>query len=256
MSKESKSTNTHKSDPSKVPTIDRKGSQSAEEAKKVEEALMAKVRNGDKITVDDINSLTTITSDFLTPAGQNLYDIEFTHFKVRDVVTDTVIFEVKKPGDNVEYDDEDESGNEDESEKEDDNEINLSELEQFLTSPKSRFVRYQFSRKFLKLKDIGAYIEFKVGDEPIKNFEMIEKHYFKGKLLKSFQFAFGFCMRNSTNTIEHIYQVPKLTDKEIDEIVKAPYETRSDSFYFVDKVLVMHNKAEYAYEDVPLQQMH
>lgn len=26
-----------------------------------------------------------------------------------------------------------------------------------------------------------------------------------------------------------------------------PYDTKSDSFYFVDGKLVMHNKAEYAY---------
>ena len=30
-------------------------------------------------------------------------------------------------------------------------------------------------------------------------------------------------------------------------MVAHPYETRSDSFYFVDDRLVMHNKADYAY---------
>lgn len=30
-------------------------------------------------------------------------------------------------------------------------------------------------------------------------------------------------------------------------MVENPYETRSDSFYFVDGKLVMHNKAEYSY---------
>lgn len=30
-------------------------------------------------------------------------------------------------------------------------------------------------------------------------------------------------------------------------MVECPYETRSDSFYFVDNRLVMHNKADYAY---------
>ena len=29
--------------------------------------------------------------------------------------------------------------------------------------------------------------------------------------------------------------------------MEAPFETKSDSFYFVDGKLVMHNKAEYAY---------
>ena len=31
------------------------------------------------------------------------------------------------------------------------------------------------------------------------------------------------------------------------EMVAAPYETKSDSFYFVGGKMVMHNKAEYAY---------
>lgn len=30
-------------------------------------------------------------------------------------------------------------------------------------------------------------------------------------------------------------------------MIKSPFETRSDSFYFVDDVLIMHNKADYAY---------
>lgn len=31
-------------------------------------------------------------------------------------------------------------------------------------------------------------------------------------------------------------------------MIANPFETRSDSFYFVDKNLVMHNKADYAYD--------
>lgn len=31
------------------------------------------------------------------------------------------------------------------------------------------------------------------------------------------------------------------------EMVLHPYETQSDSFYFVDEKLVMHNKADYSY---------
>lgn len=33
-------------------------------------------------------------------------------------------------------------------------------------------------------------------------------------------------------------------------MIEHPYETKSDSFYFVDDVLVMHNKADYAYNGV------
>lgn len=31
------------------------------------------------------------------------------------------------------------------------------------------------------------------------------------------------------------------------EMIEHPFETKSDSFYFVDNKLVMHNKADYAY---------
>lgn len=33
----------------------------------------------------------------------------------------------------------------------------------------------------------------------------------------------------------------------VSEMIANPFETRSDSFYFVDDQLVMHNKADYAY---------
>ena len=30
-------------------------------------------------------------------------------------------------------------------------------------------------------------------------------------------------------------------------MIENPYMTKSDTFYFVDNVLIMHNKADYAY---------
>lgn len=54
-------------------------------------------------------------------------------------------------------------------------------------------------------------VEFSVGDKPIHNFRMIEKHFFKDKLLKTFDFDFGFCIPNSLNTCEHIYEFPALS---------------------------------------------
>jgi hypothetical protein len=34
----------------------------------------------------------------------------------------------------------------------------------------------------------------------------------------------------------------------VKEMISQPFETRSDSFYFVDDRLIMHNKADYAYD--------
>jgi len=43
---------------------------------------------------------------------------------------------------------------------------------------------------------------------------MIERHYFKERLLKSFDFNFGFVIPQSRNTVEHIYEFPALTNEE------------------------------------------
>ncbi len=33
----------------------------------------------------------------------------------------------------------------------------------------------------------------------------------------------------------------------VDEMISCPYDTKSDSFYFVEDKLIMHNKADFAY---------
>uniref|UniRef100_A0A5F8GQG1 Protein unc-119 homolog A n=1 Tax=Monodelphis domestica TaxID=13616 RepID=A0A5F8GQG1_MONDO len=114
-----------------------------------------------------------------------------------------------------------------------------------------RFVRYQFTPAFLRLRQVGATVEFTVGDKPINSFRMIERHYFRNRLLKSFDFEFGFCIPRSKNTCEHIYEFPPLSEELISEMIRHPYETQSDSFYFVDNKLVMHNKADYSYSGGP-----
>ena len=50
---------------------------------------------------------------------------------------------------------------------------------------------------------------------------------------------------------EHIYEFPELNTEEVRQMVANPFETKSDSFYFVDDVLIMHNKADYSYNGDP-----
>ena len=59
-----------------------------------------------------------------------------------------------------------------------------------------------------------ARMEFVVGAKEVKNFKMIERHYFRNKLLKDFEFDFPFCMPSTTNTCEHIYDLPELSVEE------------------------------------------
>ena len=41
---------------------------------------------------------------------------------------------------------------------------------------------------------------------------MIERHYFRDELVKSFDFKFGFCIPGSVNTWEATYSMPALND--------------------------------------------
>jgi hypothetical protein len=54
-------------------------------------------------------------------------------------------------------------------------------------------------------------------------------------------------MPGSTNDWESIYEIPSISPEMKQEMIANPYATKSDSFYFVDGVLIMHNKAEYSY---------
>ncbi|KAK1117721.1 hypothetical protein K0M31_015664 [Melipona bicolor] len=188
---------------------------------------------GTNITPEMVLRLPTITDKYLCSPEANIYDIDFTRFQIRDLETGAILFEITKPpaiecdsNQDVEPENE-ESGCED--------------------ANTGRFVRYQFTPQFLKLKTVGATIEFLVGSKPVNNFRMIERHFFRDRLLKTFDFQFGFCIPNSKNTCEHIYEFPTLPADLVSEMIANPFETRSDSFYFVDNQLVMHNKADYAY---------
>ena len=71
-----------------------------------------------------------------------------------------------------------------------------------------KILKYHFGPDFLLLKNIGTQVTFSVGGKEVRNFRMIERHYFKDNLLKSFDFKFPFCIPNTTNTWEHIYTLP------------------------------------------------
>lgn len=187
----------------------------------------------DAITPDDVLRLHKITEHYLCSPDANVHDIDFTRFKIRDMESGMVLFEIAKPPPPSTPDSE---------------EKGEPELEAECPDPNAgRFVRYQFTPQFLKLKTVGATVEFTVGSKPVSKFRMIERHFFRDKLLKTFDFEFGFCIPNSKNTCEHIYEFPSLSQDLCDEMIANPFETRSDSFYFVDDKLIMHNKADYAY---------
>ncbi|KAL5242277.1 hypothetical protein ACI65C_009687 [Semiaphis heraclei] len=194
----------------------------------LEQTAEQTVGNKSIISPEDVLTLSKITDGYLCAPDANIYNIDFIRFKIRDLDTGMVLFEIAKPSVIL-----------------DENQTEGKVEETDLNS--GRFVRYQFTPKFLKLKLVGATVEFTVGNKPVNKFRMIERHYFRNKLLKTFDFEFGFCIPHSKNTCEHIYKFPNLDPELIKEMIQNPFETKSDSFYFVEDRLIMHNKAEYAY---------
>ena len=121
--------------------------------------------------------------------------------------------------------------------------IDLSQLDESTY----RTIKYDFSEDFLRLPTVATSLVFSCGPRELEDFRMIERHYFRGQLVKSYDFAFGFVIPNSTNTWDAVYSLPPMDEALVEEMISAPYETVSDSFYFVGDELVMHNKAQYRY---------
>ena len=180
---------------------------------------------------DEVLTYTAPTEHYCCPLVANTYGIEFEFFRVRDHDTGQVLFEVAK-------------------------DPNSPPIDWASIPPEMedqvRCISYDFGSDFLALPAIATELQFSVGPTPLHSFRMIERHYFRDFLIKSFDFTFGFCIPNSTNTWEAIYDVPELPQELVEDMIANPWETQSDSFYFVVdehgyETMVMHNKAKYAY---------
>lgn len=103
---------------------------------------------------------------------------------------------------------------------------------------------------FLELKTLSLSLEFyNMSDDPIKDLELIERHYYKDRLLSGFEFKFPYCIPNSKNDFEFVYDLPRLNEQEKQELIDNPWETKSDSLFFANGQLIIHNKAAYNYSD-------
>lgn len=101
---------------------------------------LGQIERPNAITPDDVLRLNKITDNYLCTPDANVYDIDFTRFKIRDLESGAILFEISKPA----------AENFDQSLEE-----NIENTEPI--DPNSgRFVRYQFTPQFLKLKTVGA----------------------------------------------------------------------------------------------------
>jgi len=178
------------------------------------------------VTPEEINRLTKPTEGFLCPLSANVYGLDFLNFTISDYESKKVIFEIGR----------DNPAPQDVS-------VDFGGVGEDMY----RKIKYTFSEDVLKLPTIQTTLVFGVGNREVQDFRMIERHYFRDQLVKSFDFPFGFCIPGSVNTWDAVYQLPPLSPQLLIDMIENPYETKSDSFYFVNGKLVMHNKATYKY---------
>lgn len=181
------------------------------------------------ITTEDVLALDGPTKGFLCPLSANTFNIDFVDFEIKDADSGRSLFRVQKDPDASPM-------------------PNLDNIDP-ATEESIRTIKYCFPVEFLRYKTVRTSLVFSVGPQEVPNFRMIERHYFRDKLIRSYDFTFGFCIPNSVNSWEAIYPVPELSEQDVQEMSGCEYETTSDSFYFVDDKLVMHNKAAYMYQD-------
>ncbi|KAM4634171.1 matrix metallopeptidase 25a [Polymixia lowei] len=186
-----------------------------------EQEVLAELKPGDPVTPQHVLRMNSYTKDYLCSPEDNIYNISFSRFKIRDLQSGGVILDIKTHGP---------------TEVKDVTEVNAG-----------RFIQYRFSPAFLSLREIGATLEFTVGSKAVNHFRLIERHFFRNLILKTFDFEIGFCIPYSRNTCEHIYCLPDLQPETVQEMIANPFETCSDSFYFANNNLIMHYKAEYSF---------
>lgn len=114
------------------------------------------------ITPDDVLRLTKISDDYLCAPNANIYEIDFTRFKIRDLESGQILFEIAKPPSEqiptlvVPASAPESTTGTDYTETVDNNLVTSHEDEEQLDPNAGRYVRYQFTPQFLKLKTVGA----------------------------------------------------------------------------------------------------
>eukprot|EP00933_Yihiella_yeosuensis_P067780 TRINITY_DN7281_c2_g4_i1.p1 TRINITY_DN7281_c2_g4~~TRINITY_DN7281_c2_g4_i1.p1 ORF type:complete len:206 (+),score=42.79 TRINITY_DN7281_c2_g4_i1:85-702(+) len=193
-----------------------------------EAAYQQQVGISNGVTPEYVLELPAPTETFLCNLTDNIYNVNFVNFKIRALEAggERVLFTCGVPPDQV---------------------LGVQMPEQLDDS--ARFIQYHFGPEFLELDTIGTTLGFTVGEHPLHNFRMIERHYFRDQLLASYDFEMPFVIPNTANTWEMIYTKPDLSQEWKDVLRTCPWECKSDSFYFVQGQLIMHNRAEYNYCD-------
>ena len=159
------------------------------------------------------------TDHFLIKLEDNIYGVRFNGFKLRDIKTERVFHEYY-PADPF-------------------------ELDYFA----DHMLDYPFPNEILKgQKHLGTTLKLVVGNQLVKNLILLERHYIEGKLAANFRFQFPIFIPNSENTVEFIYEIPKLAPEIEEKLEKGEdVHAESDTFVFVEGKLIVHRRAKYTY---------
>ena len=117
-----------------------------------------------RVIPEDVLDLKAPTKKFLCPLTANEYGIEFLSFVIQDYDTKKTIFEVSR-----------------------DRPLPIDFSMHDAMDPDSlRKINYELSEDFLRLPNISTTLVFSVGQEPLSDFRMVERHYFRDQLIKSY----------------------------------------------------------------------
>ena len=185
-----------------------------------------------QFTLNEAKILTTPTTKFMCKLKANEYALQFLKFEIKDHETKELFYShEQEPLPNAEM------------------LINDDDYDEAILNAfdKMRMLNYSFNKSFLDAKEISSTLVFKVGDKEVKHLTIVDHFFFKGSLIKSFEFKFPFCAPNSSNEWEYIYEFPSLSDELKKDMINSPTLTVSVTFFFVGEKLVLHNKADYAF---------
>ena len=66
---------------------------------------------------------------------------------------------------------------------------------------------------------------------------MIERHFLRGQLIRTFDVILGYCIADSVNSHQVVYDLPKLEGRVLVDVTRHPVAI--DSFFFDGDQLVI-----------------
>ena len=177
----------------------------------------------EEVTPEMVLDLKCPTRKFLCPLTANAFGMDVVSITMKDYDTHDLLFEVTRDADQP------------------------SPTSHAVEDP-LRNIRYPlaFAENVPGLPVIEKQLVFSVGNQEVQEFRIIERFWFRSRLMKSFDGRFGYCLPGSTNTWDMVYfQNWSLDDDLVVQMVANPHESQTDAFFFVDGKLIMHQKASY-----------